>query len=474
MKRYFLSTLFFIFLFSSIFANNSNPVFADYFSNKTMRFDYYHTGTANEEHFAFDQIVSDGIWAGSKNTLIDELNLGKYQLQIIDNETNVLIYSKGFASIYGEWETTPEAKTEWGVFHESARFPWPTKTVKLIILKRDANYKFASIYEYIINPDSRRINPTDLNSPYKSFTIVENGSSHKKVDIVILSEGYTANEMDIFHKDAERYAEALFATEPFKSRKSEFNIKAVEVPAPNSGVNHPHQDIYKRSALSVTYSAFDSERYALGYNNKKIRDAASTVPYDNMVILMNDSIYGGGGIYNLYITAASGNAFNKYLFVHEFGHHFADLADEYYTSATAYEMGTTTQEPWELNVTAQTEKSKIKWGDLIEDKTPVPTPWGKEEFDNHSIKIQKKRTELRKAKANEKVMEKLFKEQQKWEEEFLNNMEYSDKVGAFEGAQYHQHGLYRSAPNCIMYTRTDHFCPACQRAINLVIDQLTK
>jgi IgA peptidase M64/peptidase M64-like protein len=448
--------------------------FNKYFKDKTMRFDYFHTGTAMEEHFAFDQIVSDGIWGGSTTQLIDNLNLGKYQYRIYDSESGELIYSKGFASIYGEWETIPEAKEEWGVFHESVRFPWPIKSAKLEILKRDDDYNFQPIFEYVIEPNSRRINPTDLNSSFNVFNVVENGDPKTKVDIVVISEGYTADEMEKFREDAKSFAETLFDTEPFKSRKTDFNIRAVEVPAPNSGCNHPHQDIYKRSATSVSYSAFDSERYALGYNNKKIRDICSAVPYDNVAILMNDSIYGGGGIYNLYITAAVDNAYERYLYIHEFGHHFADLADEYYTSATAYEMGSTVQEPWELNVTAQTEKDKIKWADMIDDDTPIPTPWNKEEFDNHSIEIQKRRKELRASKAEESVLEALFKEQQEYEDKALANEKYAGKVGAFEGAQYHQHGLYRSAPNCMMYTRTNFFCPACQRAINLVIDTHVK
>lgn len=467
-------SILFLAIFSLSFLISQAVEFDKYFKDKTMRFDYYHTGNANEEHFAFDQIVSDGIWAGSTTQLIDELNLGKYQYRIYDEETNELIYSKGFASIYGEWETTPEAKKEWGVFHESVRFPWPVKAAKLEILKRDANYDFQPIYEYVIEPDSRRINPMDLNSQYKIYNVVENGDPKTKVDIVVIGEGYTAEEMDKFREHAQSFANTLLETEPFKSRKMDFNIRAVEVPAPNSGVNHPHQDIYKRAATSVTYSAFDSERYALGYDNKKIRDICSTVPYDNVAILMNDSIYGGGGIYNLYITAAANNAFEKYLYVHEFGHHFADLADEYYTSATAYEMGSTVQEPWELNVTAQTERDKIKWADMIEDDTPIPTPWNKEEFDNHSIEIQKKRKELRARKANEAELEALFKEQQAYEDKALAEEKYAGKVGAFEGAQYHQHGLYRSATNCLMYTRTNFFCPACQRAINLVIDSHVK
>jgi len=474
MKVRFLSCLIAI-GFALISCNGySDATFNKYFKDQTMRLDYYHTGNASEEHFSLDRMVNDGIWAGSKTQLIDKLELGKYFFEIMDPETGKVLFSRGYCSIYGEWETTPEAKKEWGVFHESVRFPWPKEKVKLVIYKRNKEQEFEPVWKYSIDPDFRKVNKAELNNPYEVYDVAVNGDPHKKVDIVLLSEGYTADEMDEFRKDADKFAEALFSTEPFASRKEDFNIRAVQVPAPNSGLNHPQQDIYNRAALSVSYGAFGSQRYALGYDNKKIRDASSTVPYEFTAILMNDSIYGGGGIYNLYITAAADNAFHDYLFVHEFGHHFAALADEYYTSATAYEMGSDIIEPYELNVTTYTDKDKIKWGELIKEDTPLPTPWGQGKFDKHSNNVQKKRQELRDAKADEKTMEKLFKDQRKWEEKYLGNVEHAGEIGAYEGAMYHTKGIYRSEPNCIMFTRTDNFCAACQRAINMVIDQYTE
>jgi len=445
--------------------------FSDFFKNKTMRLDYYHTGNAVEEHFAFDGIVADGPWAGTTTKLIDTLRLGKYFFEVKDPDTDHVLYSRGFASIYGEWETTPDAKKNWGVYHESLRFPWPEKDVEVVVYKRDQEHRFRPVWSYEVDLDNYRVNPASRGKYYQSYHVVENGAPHEKVDIVILSEGYTAGNMDKFRSDAEHFARVLFAHEPFASRKSDFNIRAVEVPAPQSGLNHPHQDIYRRSALSVTYGAFGSERYALGFDNKKIRNAAATVPYEYTVLMMNDSIYGGGGIYNLYITAAADNAFRDYLFVHEFGHHFADLADEYYTSATAYEMNADLKEPWEFNVTTNTNAETIKWSELVTEDTPIPTPWDKEAFDKHSMAVQKKRGALRKAHASEREMEELFRKQQQYEDSLLNNMKYSGHVGAFEGAQYKAKGVYRSEPNCLMFTRHDQFCAACRRGINLVIDQ---
>ncbi|MCP4452808.1 MAG: peptidase M64 [Planctomycetes bacterium] len=474
MRPLFLSAMFVVLAVCGTTVR-ADAAFDTHFTDTTLRLDYYHTGTAAEEHFAFDQIVQDGSWAGSTTNLIDDLRLGKYLFEVRDLASDALLYSRGFCSIYGEWETTAEAKAGWGVFHESLRLPWPRHNVKIVLYKRkDTDITFETIWEQVIKTGSWRAVQADVQNFYKTFEVLNHGDSTSKVDIVILGEGYTAGEMVKFRRDAQRFAQALNKTEPFASRKTDFNIRGVQTPSPSSGIHHPHQGSHARSALSVRGGAFDSQRYALGFDNKKIRDAASAVPYDFTVILMNDKIYGGGGIYQLYITAAADNAFSEYVFVHEFGHHFACLADEYYTSSVAYELPSVLTEPYELNVTIQTDRAKIKWGELIGEDTPLPTPWGKDAFDRHSRDIQKTRNALRQAKAPENLLEALFRDQLKWEEDHLANIPYAGKTGLYEGAMYQASGMYRSAPGCIMHIRTDYFCPACQRAINLVMDQYTQ
>lgn len=433
----------------------------------TMRFDYHHTGNHAEEHFAFDQAVNDGPWAGNPAKNIDTLRLGKYFFEVLDTNGEVL-YSQGFSSIYGEWETTPEAREEWGSFHESVRFPYPGGPVRLRFHKRGEGNAFAPVWEYSLEPNDFRVNPRYAPPRNPVEAIVAGGEPSRCVDIVVLGEGYASGEQAKFSADARAFAQAIENCNAFESLKGKININTIFTPSPSSGCNHPHQGHFKRSALGVSYGAFDSERYALTYDNRRVRDVASAVPYEFTAILLNDTIYGGGGIYNLYITAAAGNEFRDYLFVHEFGHHFADLADEYYTSATSYEMGSALIEPWELNVTIATDRSKIKWGDLIAPSTPVPTPWDKATFDAHSISIQERRVALRANKAPEWQMNSLFREQQQAEEAMFRNMEHHGKVGLFEGAQYHALGIYRSSLNCTMYTRTTEFCPACVRAFALV------
>jgi hypothetical protein len=233
--------------------------------------------------------------------------------------------------------------------------------------------------------------------------------------------------------------------------------------------------LHKRTPLSDSYSAIDSERYALAYDNRSIRDAAAMVPYDFTAILINEETYGGGGIYRLYSTVASDNTFSDYVFVHEFGHHFAALADEYYSSSVSYEMGEVTVEPWEANITALLDPASLKWKNLVEPGTPLPTPWDKETYDNFSYAVQKERNELRANKVPESEVEALFEREREKSRAILENMDYTGKVGAFEGGGYMQYGIYRPYADCIMFTRNhQEFCPVCREAINRVIDQYTK
>ena len=454
--------------------NNGNILYNKYFLDKTMRLDYFHSGVAKEEHFAIDRIVSDGIWSGSKKTLIDELRLGLYFFEVIDKESKVLLYSRGFASIFGEWQTIPEAAEKWGTFHESARFPWPVKPVTVIMKKRDSTNNFSTIWTTDIDPASREVNPADIIHTNKVDIISENGPADQKVDLVFLGDGYSKAEMVKFRQDATRLAGYLMNAEPFKSHKKDFNIRAIETPGESSGVNKPHHGVFRRTPLTVHYSSFDSERYALSYDNRTIRDVASEVPYDLMVIMVNERTYGGGGIYNLYTTVAADNKFSEYIMIHEMGHHIAALADEYYTSSVSYEIAEVKVEPWETNITALFSNDNLKWKDLTEPGTPIPTPWNKKEFDKFGYSIQKERDSLRKAMVPETVMEELFTRQMTIENEYFAKEKYREKVGAFEGAGYLAKGLYRPQIDCIMYTRHLVFCKVCSRSIEKVIDQYVK
>jgi len=208
-----------------------------------------------------------------------------------------------------------------------------------------------------------------------------------------------------------------------------------------------------------------------------MRDVASSAPYDFIEILVNEKQYGGGGIFNDQATACVDSAFAEYVFVHEFGHHFAALADEYYTSPVSYATSGSSEhpEPWEPNATALHDPAKVKWRDLIDSSTPLPTPWDKETFEKHSREIQKERAHLRAINAPESEMDKLFTAEREWETSFLGGQKFAGKVGAFEGAAYEARGLYRPEVDCIMFTRDEvGFCRVCRKAIERIIDSYSR
>ena len=442
------------------------------FTGRTMRVDYFHSGTATEEHISLDRVVADGPWPGSRTRLVDDTNFGKYLFEVTDRATNRLLYSRGFSSVYGEWETTGEAKKVWRTFQESLRFPWPKRPVQVTLKKRDSENVFREVWATAVDPNSRFVTPADSALRGRVWTVFENGPPSEKVDLLVLGDGYTAAEMEKFHSDVTRLIAALFEEEAFRSRKADFNVRAMDLASAESGVSRPHAGVFRRSALSTHYSSFDSERYLLTYDNRTLRDVASAAPYDFLIILVNERTYGGGGIFNDQTIAAADNAYAVYLLVHEFGHNFGGLGDEYFTSDVAYETGAAEKpEPWEPNLTALRDPPNLKWKDLVEPATPLPTPWDKEAFEKDSRAIQERRRKLRASGAPEAEMEKLFREQEAAETRLLAGMKYSGKVGAFEGAGYETKGLYRPRTDCIMFSRDKvGFCPVCRRAIARVID----
>lgn len=444
-----------------------------YFTADTMRVDYFHTGGPKSgETLSLDRVVNDGPWPGSRTQLVDDTNLGKYLFEVRDKASGALLYSRGFASVFGEWETTAEAKSAHRTYHESLRFPWPKRPVVVELKKRAADNSFAPLWSTEVDANSRFVNRAPVAPAGNVWTLVDSGPPAAKVDLLVIAEGYTAAEMAKFHADAKRLVAALFEHEPFKSRRTDFNVRALDLPAAQSGVNRPNAGVFRRTPISAEYNIFDSERYLLTLDNRALRDAAASAPYEFVEILVNEKTYGGGGIFNDHATSSVDSEFSDYVFVHEFAHHFAALADEYYTSDVAYETGTPQHvEPWEPNVTALRDPKTLKWRDLVTPGTPLPTPWNKEAFETHSRAIQERRREIRKRNAPEEEMNALFREQRAFEEKLLRSSPYAGRVGAFEGASYEARGLYRPETDCIMFTRDRvGFCRVCRRAISRIID----
>jgi len=375
---------------------------------RTMRVDYFHSGGPRGEALTLDAVVVEGAWPGSRTELVDATNLGKYLFEVVERTSNRVVYSRGFASIYGEWETTPEFRMANRTFHESVRFPWPTAPVRLVMKGRDRQNIFQQLWQADIDPLA--IAPRAPARAMELATLVENGPPSRKVDLLIVGDGYALSQGTRFHADATRLIRALFTREPFKAHRADFNVRALQLPS---------------SSRLVEFNIFGLDRYALAYDNRALRDISAIAPYDVVEILVNETTYGGGGIFNQHSTVAAANESAEYVFIHELAHNLAGLADEYVGSVT-YETGATEKkvEPWEPNITALHDPSGLKWRDLVERGTPLPTP-----------------------------------------------MSYAGKVGAFEGAGYEARGLYRPEVACIMGSRkVSNFCRVCRRAISRIID----
>ncbi len=434
----------------------------------TMRLDYYHTGDAKQELLSVDRVVIEPLpWPGDLSKNIDDTNLGKYCFEVRDQKSGRVLYSRGFSSVYGEWETTDEAKSLTRTFSESLRFPAPDLPVSVVLKKRDAQNNWRDLWTTSIDPKDMFIDRSKPTAPAFLIPIQKMGDPATKVDLLLLGDGYTKAETKKFEADARRLTEVLFATSPFKEHRKDFNVWGLCPTAAESGISRPSTGVY-RDSLS-TYDAFGSERYVLSFDNRALRKVAQFAPYEFVEILANGRTYGGGGIFNLYSTVAVDNAFANYVFVHEFGHHFAGLADEYYTSAVAYAPAAERVEPWEPNATALLDPTRLKWKDLVAAGTPLPTPWNKDEFEKYSLDIQKRRAEIRKQNLPESVMEALFREELQHEQAVFRKEKYDGRVGAFEGAIYEARGYYRPADDCIMFTRSNQFCAVCRRAIERIV-----
>lgn len=437
----------------------------------TLRVDYFHTGGVGDEVFALDRVSVEPLpWPGHPLRATDSGEPGVYRFEVRD-AAGQLLYARGFASIYGEWITTAEAATTHRTFHESLRFPEPAGPVEVTVLRRGADQSFERAWRVRIDPADPFV--VRAPPPRQSLIAVEqHGPPADKVDLLLIGDGYTAAECGAkFAADARRMADALFRHEPFATRRDDFNVWGLCPPAAESGVARPSTGTHRRTPLGATYDAFGSERYVLTFDNRELRDVAAWAPYEFISILVNAETYGGGGIYNLYATVAVDSDWADYLFVHEFGHHFAGLADEYYTSPVAYAPAANVTEPWEANVTALLDGRPLKWRDLVADGTPVPTPWPKQEFEARQRDFQARRKQIRAENRPEGEMSALFREEQAYTTRLFGAHRHTGDVGAFQGANYDAQAYYRPQLDCVMFTRDEvPFCRVCQRALDQVID----
>ena len=437
----------------------------------TLRVDYFHTGGRGVDAYALDRVVVEPLpWPGNPARTVDDTNLGGFRFEVRDT-SGKLVYSRGYDTVYAEWESTAEAATEHRTFAASLRFPMPSGPVTVTVQKRDAEQRFVDAWTFKVDPSD----PYVLHAPPPRQDLIEverHGPSPDKVDVLLLGDGYTAAECATkFQADVKRAVDALFGHEPFRSRRADFNVWGLCPPAAVSGISRPSTGIERRSPVGATYDAFGSERYILTFDDRALRDVASWAPYEFLTILTNSESYGGGGIFGDFSTFAAGNDWSDYLFVHEFGHHFAALADEYYTSPVAYEPQSRIVEPWQPNVTASADPATLKWKQRVTAGTPLPTPWPKEAFEAKQREFQARRKEIRAQRRPESEMSALFREERTYTSRLFADARYRESVGAFQGANYDARAFYRPQLDCVMFTRDEvPFCRVCQDGLARVID----
>ncbi len=483
--------LFLICVMTLAACSQTHSDFDRFFIDKTMRIDYFHVGDAREEMVTLDQVYEQGIWAGSLQNLLDAFNNGRYCARIYDLSSGELIFSRGFNSYFGEYKTTRKAMD--GIkrtFHETVLIPFPKNKIRFALEVRDRENKLQSFFSQEIDPASVDIKKDPLTQDVKIYELRKSGHPHNKVDVAVIAEGYTQQEEEKLQQDFKRFEGVFFDHEPYKTYENRFNIYGVFKPSEESGCDEPRMGVFKNTAIGATFNSLGSERYLLTEDNRALRDVAAHVPYDALYIMVNHNRYGGGGIYNLYCTFTADNQWHSYLFLHEFGHSFGGLGDEYYTSSVAYnDFYPRGVEPNEPNITALLDPEKLKWKEYVSPGVTIPTPWEKEAFDEMDLAYQKIRTELNdkiaEMKRNNAPREEIEKSEQESEQlsknhaqkvdAYLAQSRYNRKVGAFEGAGYSAQGLYRPMLDCLMFTKGDKpFCKVCEMAVVRVIEFYSK
>ena len=397
-----------------------------FFTDNQLRIDYYLYGNADTVSYALDKLVKEEQWGGPRTQLIDESGNGMYLVEVSLPDSDVILYSHGYCLLFGEWQTSEEATRINKGFHESVIIPYPKETVEVTFYAKTDLLELVEQMKILVNPNDYFIKPAPK-LPYPIYNVYGDYPIDKAVDIVLLPDGYTEQEMGKFINDCQFFVKSLFGYEPYNRYQDRFNIRAVLVPSQDSDITMPGDRLYRNTALSCSFWTFDSERYCMTYDNETMKTLAGQVPYDQIYILANTKKYGGGGIFNSYCVSTTGNSYSSDVIIHEFGHGFAGLADEYAYDGT--DNYNTEVEPWEPNITTLVN-FEAKWKDMVSKKTPVPTP------------VEKK---------------------------------YNNTVGVYEGAGYQKEDIYRPMIDCLMNTfNGDKFCPVCERAIERMIKYYTE
>lgn len=469
-------------------AGQAPPAFDDHFVDRALRIDLYQAGDAKDERITVRRIVAEGVWPESKTGLLPPFDQGRYVLKIVDAASNRLLFRRGFDTMYAEYKTTsPALAGEVRVFERSVRIPEPKRPVLFTVEARDRRNLLRPVFDGLIDPADYHIVRESPAAGDEVFTLQEKGDPHDKVDFVFVAEGYTAAARDKFRADAGRMTEFLFGLEPYKSLRDRFNVRAVFRPSPEAGMDEPRQRAYRKTVLNASFNAFDLDRYMLIEEDHRMHEIAGQVPYDALIVLVDSRRYGGGSIAFDYCVTTVDHPRSPEVFVHELGHSFGGLADEYYQSEVSYnEFYPKGVEPLEPNITALLDPADVKWKELLSPGIGVPTEYGKDRTEALQAEMREARADRDKAVAAAKAKGASAGELKKLEDRHKaaeaalrvrieevrkRYADLVDKVGVFEGAGYASKGLYRPQIYCIMIGNPkNEFCKVCQAAIARMID----
>lgn len=405
-------------------------VFADHFADKTLRVDYIFNGNASGQAICLDGLSALPTWAGRKHHLAELPLQGNGQIIMRNAASGKTIYTTSFSSLFQEWLETDEARNVTKGFENTFLLPYPLQPVEIEITLLDPRCNVRASMKHIVHPNDVLIEQKGNSHITPHKYLLHNDSPEKCIDVAILAEGYTLQEMQTFYEDADIACKSIFDHEPFKSMKKRFNVVAVASPSTDSGVSVPRLNEWKHTAFGSHFSTFYSDRYLTTSRVKAIHDALAGIPYEHIIILANTEEYGGGGIYNSYTLTTAHHPMFRPVVVHEFGHSFGGLADEYfYDNDVMTDTYPLDIEPWEQNISTQVDFA-AKWKDMLSENTPVPT--SAEVSENYP-------------------------------------------TGVYEGGGYSAKGIFRPAENCRMRTNEyPAFCPVCQRALRRIIEFYTE
>lgn len=411
-------------------ASTRAQVFADHFADKTLRVDYIFNGNASGQAICLDGLSALPTWAGRKHHLAELPLQGNGQIVMRNAASGKTIYTTSFSSLFQEWLETDEARNVTKGFENTFLLPYPLQPVEIEITLLDPRRNVRASMKHIVHPNDVLIEQKGNSHITPHKYLLHNDSPEKCIDVAILAEGYTLQEIQTFYEDADIACKSIFDHEPFKSMKKRFNVVAVASPSTDSGVSVPRLNEWKHTAFGSHFSTFYSDRYLTTSRVKAIHDALAGIPYEYIIILANTEEYGGGGIYNSYTLTTAHHPMFRPVVVHEFGHSFGGLADEYfYDNDVMTDTYPLDIEPWEQNISTQVDFA-AKWKDMLSENTPVPTP----------------------AEVSENY-----------------------PTGVYEGGGYSAKGIFRPAENCRMRTNEyPAFCPVCQRALRRIIEFYTE